>query len=182
MKKLKLAPIVAVLAALVIALVGCSSGPSDADVIRQGIDEEFASIKSGDDELLSAVEEGAGEDMQTLGIDAKEFMAAYLDGFDYTIGDIKVDGDAATVHISVTCRSMSDITGAFETAFTDALADVDATDEDALYKLAGQVLMQCTKDAELKTSEFDVDCEKDSDGTWSYSDGVEDQMAEVFFS
>ena len=183
MRKTRIAATLACALAFVLALVGCSSGPTDADVIRQGIDEELSSIKSGDDELVSAVAEGAGEDLDQLGIDSAQFLSAYLDGFDYSIGDINVDGNTATVHLSVTCRSMNGIVSDFESKFTEALTEADdVTDEDALYKLAGEVLMQCVADAPLKTSECDVTCEKDSDGSWSYADGVQEQVSELFVS
>lgn len=120
-KKFAPAAVAAALLALAIALVGCSSGPSDEEVIRQGVSEELAAIKAGDDELISSVEEGAGEDLKTLGIDARDFMSAYLDGFDYSVGDVKVDGDSATVHLSITCRSMGEATEAFMGAYGDAL-------------------------------------------------------------
>ena len=124
-KKFAPAAVAAALLALAIALVGCSSGPSDEEVIRQGVSEELAAIKAGDDELISSVEEGAGEDLKTLGIDARDFMSAYLDGFDYSVGDVKVDGDSATVHLSITCRSMGEATEAFMGAYGDALADAE---------------------------------------------------------
>lgn len=183
MRRTRLAAVMAAFVALALALVACSSGPTDEEVIRQGIDEEFAAVKAGDDELLSAVEQAAGEDFGTLGLDTREFMAAWLEGFDYKLGDIKVDGSDATVHATITCRSMGDIANAFQDKFMEAVGGMeDPTDEDALYKLAGQTLLQCAKDAELKTVECDIACEKDSDGNWSYADGVSDQIADLFLS
>lgn len=46
-KKFAPAAVAAALLALAIALVGCSSGPSDEEVIRQGVSEELAAIKAG---------------------------------------------------------------------------------------------------------------------------------------
>ena len=155
-KKFAPAAVAAALLALAIALAGCSSGPSDEDVIRQGVSEELAAIKAVDDEFISSVEEDAGEDLKTLGIDARDFMSAYLDGFDYSVGDVKVDGDSATVHLSITCRSMGEATEAFMGAYGDALADAkDLTDTDALYELAGKTLLESLSATEPKT----VECE-----------------------
>ncbi len=176
-KHLAPAALAATLLALVIALAGCSSGPSDADIIRQGVSEELESIKSGDDDLIAQVEEGAGEDLEMLGLDTKEFMAAYLKGFDYKVGDVNVDGDSATVHVSITCRSMDGIEEDFKSAFAEALANVeDPSDTDSLYKIAGQAFLDSVNNAELKTVECDIPCEKDSDGNWSYADGVSEQI------
>ena len=110
-------------------------------------------------------------------------MSAYLDGFDYSVGDVKVDGDSATVHLSITCRSMGEATEAFMGAYNDALADVkDLTDTDALYELAGKTLLESLSSTQPKTVECDVQCQKDSDGNWSYADGVSEQMSELFLS
>lgn len=182
-RKLRPAALAAVLIALLVALVGCSSGPSDEEVIRQGIEGELAAIKAGDDDLVSAIEDGAGEDLGVLGIDARDFVSAYLDGFDYSVGDVTVNGDEATVHLSITCRSMGDVTADFESAYASAVdAAEDLTDTDALYQLAGKTLMECLSAAQPKTVECDVTCQKDSDGNWSYADGVQDQMTELFLS
>lgn len=186
-KKFAPAAVAAALLVLAIALAGCSSGPSDEEVIRQGVSEELAAIKAGDDELISSVEEDAGEDLKTLGIDARDFMSAYLDGFDYSVGDVKVDGDSATVHLSITCRSMGEATEAFMGAYGDALANAlanakDLTDTDALYELAGKTLLESLSATQPKTVECDVQCQKDSDGNWSYADGVSEQMSELFLS
>ena len=182
-KKFAPAAVAAALLALAIALAGCSSGPSDEDVIRQGVSEELAAIKAVDDEFISSVEEDAGEDLKTLGIDARDFMSAYLDGFDYSVGNVKVDCDSATVHLSITCRSMGEATEAFMGAYGDALADAkDLTDTDALYELAGKTLLESLSATQPKTVECDVQCQKDSDGNWSYADGVSEQMTELFLS
>lgn len=183
MKRSGIAGSLALVCALVLALVGCSSGPADEEVIRQGVSEELAAIKTGDDDLAAAVEQGAGDDIQKLGLDSKEFMEAYLEGFDYEVGDVSVQGTAATVHLSITCRSMADIASDFESKYVDAVAGAaDATDDDALYKLAGQTLLQCVREASPKRVECDVACQKGSDGTWTYADGVKDQVTQLFLS
>lgn len=48
-KKFAPAAVAAALLAFALALAGCSSGPSDEEVIRQGVSEELAAIKAGDD-------------------------------------------------------------------------------------------------------------------------------------
>ena len=174
-------PAVALVAALVLALIGCSSGPTDEEVIRQGIGEELAAIKSGDNDIVAAVEQGAGEDLRKLGLDSGELMSAYLDGFDYEVGEVSVQGDAATAHLSVTCRSMSDVASDFEAKFVDVVAGADdPTDDEALYGLAGQTLLECVRDATPKTVTCDVTCQKAADGTWTYADGVRDQVTQLF--
>lgn len=182
-KKLAPAAVAAVLLALVLGLMGCSRGPTDEEVIRQGVTEELEAVKAGDDELIASVEEGAGEDLKTLGLDAHEFMSAYLDGFDYSVGDVKVDGDSATVHLSITCRSMGDAMASFMGDYGEAIASVeDLTDTDALYELAGKTLLQSLSATQPKTVECDIQCQKDSDGNWFYADGVSEQMSELFLS
>ena len=89
--------IVAACLAAVALSVGALSlgacGPSAEEVVRQGVADELERLKTHDEALLDELAADSGVDqLATYGIDAKSFIAAYLDGFDYRIDEVKVDG------------------------------------------------------------------------------------------
>ena len=111
MKKLKtgaLATLIACAMAACLGLVACSSGPTDEEVIKEGIASELDPIKNLDDATLDEILSEAGSEfamLESMGIDSKTLVKSYLDGFDYTIDSVEVDGDSAKATLTATCKS-----------------------------------------------------------------------------
>ena len=177
MKKKLLVPVVALVAVCLAFLTACG-GPSAEDLIREDLTTQFEQVKSGDDELMESIESSAGEDFETLGIDASEFASSYLEGFDYSIDDITVDDATAVATVTVKCKSFADIIGDFQTQLYDALDTLDpaTATEDDLYKLAGELLMDATNNAEVKETECEFTYERDDEGTWSATEDASTEL------
>ena len=114
MKELKtgaLATLIACAMAACLGLVACSSGPTDEEVIKEGIASELDPIKNLDDATLDEILSEAGSEfamLESMGIDSKTLVKSYLDGFDYTIDSVEVDGDSAKATLTATCKSFTD--------------------------------------------------------------------------
>lgn len=176
--------LVAVLAvACGLAVTACSSGQSDEDLIRQDLTASLDEVKNADEDAIQDLI--ANEDtsvFEQVGIDPTEFLSAMLDGFDYTIDSVSVDGDTATASVSVTCKSMTTMqTDAMNALY--ALADdpsaVAGMSEDELMQLAGQAMMEAIKNSETHESTYEFTYEK-VDGTWTIQDSSDDFMSAVF--
>lgn len=184
MKKILLVPIMMLAALCLVVLPGCG-GPSVEDLIRQDLTEQLDEIKEGGDDFLDEIVEASGEDFQTLGIDAKEFAKAYLDGFDYSIGDISVDDKTATATVDITIKSLQDIMNNFQTQFADQLGSLDLSaqeDEQGLYTMAGEVLMQVVQEAQPRTVTCNLPYSCDDEGVWSEDDAAETELMNALFS
>lgn len=183
MKKRFIIMLTALLALCPLVLTGC--GPSAEELIRDDLTSQFEEIKAGDEDLLEGIESSAGEDFEDLGIDPKEFASSYLEGFDYTVNDVTVDGDTATANVSITVKSMGDIVNEFQLKFTEYLSTADLSTisgEDELYQQAGQLLMDATASAEPKTVECDFTYTKDEDGVWSADESAETELVNALMS
>ncbi len=187
MKKKDLAfVLMAVLAAVVLVLVGCG-GPKAEDVIREGVTAEFDKIKNLDDSLIdemtSEMDSEEASAFSELGIDMKDYLKSYFAGFDYEVGEIEVDEDAGTgtVQMKASCKSLERIVADFADQFQAKLSEVDPTNvtEDDLLKMGGQLFMDITDNAEMRDVEFTLSVEKDSDGNWGFADGAEDEIYEM---
>ena len=174
-----------ILIACVVALSGCSLfGPSDVDTIHDAVESELSTIKSGGtDDMVSAIEEQTSEYLTKLGLDSKEYLSAYLEGFDYSLGDITIDESAGTAvaNVQVACKSMTDIVSAFQTKFNEGIQNLDGEQsEDDLLKLAGQYLLEATSEATPKTVSVSLDLTKDGD-QWSFTDDAGSTIASAIF-
>ena len=114
-----------VLALSSMALFGCG-GNSDEQAIRNSVSSELDMLKNASDEGVAAFTEGAGEDaFMDFGISNEQFVKEYFAGFDYAIDSITIDGDTATVQVTLTIRTLSD----FQEVFTAKTEEFVASDE-----------------------------------------------------
>ena len=120
-------------------------GPSAEEVVRQGVADELERLKTNDEALLDELAADSGVDqLATYGIDAKSFIAAYLDGFDYRIDEVKVDGDSATATVVLTCKKFDAFAQAL-TETTTELAEDEQTaelDADQINEKVGQLVLE----------------------------------------
>ena len=82
-------------------------------------------------------------------------------------------------------KSLGDILSGFQTQFADKLSSLDLAaqaDEQGLYTMAGELLMQVTQDTEPKTVTIEVPYESDDEGVWSESDGAETAILNAMMS
>ena len=124
---------------VVLGLAGCASAPTPSSITGKALD----ALKAQDYETLQTCYSGdvGGTDVKELagqmtGMDLSavtdeqkaqaEKLVSVLTDFDYTIGEETIDGDKATVEVTITSRDLgpvfSDAIGAYFTeAFTSAL-------------------------------------------------------------
>lgn len=159
--------------------------PTDEELILSDVYWYFGDVDSINDEFILGLEAGAGSDLDQLGITAEEFAEAFLDGFNYEVGDVTVDGDVATVDVTITSKSMDEISTEFQNRFTEWASTVDPstiTSEDDLYKQGGQMLLDATRNAEAKENTYEVTYTRNSDGDWEMDAASESELTNAVIS
>lgn len=137
-----------------VALTGC--GQDDAEVVREGVTAELESVKNLDQEFVDQfLAETDIAELEAYGIDGEEFLRAYLDGFDYTVDDVTVDGDTAVATVSITSKSLNEAMSTISDdlmalADDESIADV-AQDEEALNQLIGDTVMESMNSLQTTT-------------------------------
>ena len=142
--------------------------PSDEELIVSDVDTYFKADDDMRNGFIMGLESGSSSELDQLGITADEFADAYLDGYAYEVGDVTVDGDTASVEVSVTIKSYADIMAAFQDEFDAWAASVDTTTmtEDEAYRQAGAMMLDVIAAAEPKTTEATLTFTQDSGGVW----------------
>lgn len=178
MKKLTLMAISVIAAISMLALVGCGSSPEQ--VIRDGLTQELDTVKNLDDATLDEVAGDALDEYEEFGIDIKEFLRSYFDGFDYTIGDITVDGDKAEAVVTFDIKSYSQFESDFETNFTNYIGELQSNpsalmgmSEEDLYAQIGPIMMDTINNVSVvETEPIIIECTK-TGNTWEVDDSAE---------
>lgn len=183
-RKLRLASILTVIMLAAGMLAGC--GGNDEEVIKKGITDELESIKNLDEEVLDELQvDSLTSQMEPMGIDGKEFMKEYLSGFDYEIGEVKVDGKKATASVTLKCRSFKDYNAALGKASEELTKDVEALaelSEDELNKKIGGIIMDTVSEAEVKeTDPIEISYEL-TDNTWTPAADTEQNISKAMLS
>lgn len=175
MRKDKFAVIVAIVGIIfAIGLVGCGdSGDAESKAaIADGVADGLEQLKSGSGEAVDLAKETlnsyVGSQLEDMGISDDELISTYLQDFDYEIGDVTMTGSSATVHVTLTCRSVVDIAKEFVSQ-SRGLNDEEA----------GKVLMQCVENATPVQSEADVYVQKGADGSWDTLGGLKSALVKL---
>lgn len=77
--------------------------------IEEGLSSEIEAVLNDESRLSDAIMNTTLSDLANYGIDGVEFVGDYLGNLDYNIGDITVDGDTATVAVTLNCKSVADL-------------------------------------------------------------------------
>ena len=175
MRKDKFAVIAAIVGIIfAIGLVGCGdSGDAESKAaIADGVTDGLEQLKSGSGEAMDLAKETlnsyVGSQLEDMGISDDELISTYLQDFDYEVGDVTMTGSSATVHVTLTCRSVADIAKEFVSQ-SRGLNDEEA----------GKVLMQCVENATPAQSEADVYVQKGADGSWDTLGGLKSALVKL---
>lgn len=181
--KWALLALAAALAATMLAGLTACGGESPEDVIRKGVTEELESIKNLDqaalDEIVAGA--GAGAGLDEYGIDMEEFCRTWLDGFDYSVDEVKVDGENATATVTISCKSLMEGINIFMEKVTALTEDPDALSlsTDELNKKMGAMLVEAVGEAPIETNTVDLPYVLNNN-TWEPGSGFDTALGEAF--
>ena len=176
-KKVVLGLLAAVLACtLGVTLVGC--GASDEDKIKDAISAELDLIKNHDEATIEELEGSYASQFDQLGIDSGEFINSWLDGFNYTVDSVTVDGDSATANVTVTVKQLVPVLNEWQPEYEAYVAENALTlDYSTAMEQAGTSFMEKLNAAETTTATVALPLQKDSDGNWTLTSSASTEFA-----
>ena len=190
MKKLTLKTLACTLCASLalvsgLVLTGCS-GTNPEEAIRQDITTNFDEIKNLDDAAMDELAEEVGNTgLESYGIETTELLTSMLDGFDYSIESVTVDGDTAVAEVSVTAKSMGELMNMDADAMTEALMEdltsgaLDANDDDAVNAWAGAYVMNLVDAIEPSDKTVTLTYVNGDDG-WELDESSTSEIEQIF--
>lgn len=172
----------AVLGIGLLSLVGCgSSQQSDEDLVRSSLSSELDSIKNLDEKFVNEISEAVDMSRLSLyGIDGMEFMRSYLEGFDYSIDSVTVDGETAQAQLTLTCKSYTGYQKALQAAVDNITANPDeiaGLSNDDINKKIGEIVIQSLDGVELKPTEPVTINYTKVDDTWEAASSTSGDIA-----
>ncbi len=164
---------------------GCSSGETaDERAVREALSVELELVKNLDEGFIEGLAgDGSGE-FEQFGIDAEAFMAEYLEGFDYKITEVVVDGEAASATIQIECRSFSDYQAKVGELVDAAIADGSMPDagDPEIDAFLGGLMMEALAEVDVAAcAPVSVDCAK-VEGEWELAEGAGHLLADALSS
>ncbi len=168
----------------VLGLAGC--GQNNEEVIRESIASQLDAFKNADDSAMSEIAEMVeNEGLDRLGIDGMEFAAAVLDGFDYNIDSVEVDGNKAVATVTIASKSYSQFEQKVNEIRNSIAEDTDlaAMSEEDATKAIGQKIMSAFAETETTNDVAVINYEL-SGNVWKPTNAAEAlaQLDSIVFS
>ena len=165
------------------ALAGC--GPDSEELVRQAVTEDLDLVKAHDAALLEKMAAEADvEGLAVYGVDPAAFLSAYLDGFDYRVDEVAVDGETARASVVLTCKSFDAFGAALDQAVTSLSAGEGVANmgEEETSQLVGKTLMDVLASVEA-VEKAPVELKFTlKDKAWIPSSSVERAIADALFA
>lgn len=173
----------AVLAIGGVVLAGC--GPDNEELVRQAVTEDLELVKAHDAALLEKLaKEADAEGLAAYGIDPATFASSYLEGFDYRVDEVTVEGETAQATVTITCKSLDALNAALDQAVATMAAgeEVANMSEEDVDRLVGQSVLDALASLEpVEKAPVKLGFIL-KDKMWSPADGVERALADALFA
>lgn len=161
--------------------------PTDEELILSDVDWYFSDIDLLTDAFIYGFELSAGDDLSLLGISSDELADACFDGYHYDVHGITVNGDVATVSVSIYLKSLGEVSETFEQEYDAWIGSLSRSEilsmtESDLYEHAGELLLGLLRDADLQAFDIDLEFTRDSDGVWWLDDDSEDALSDLAYA
>ncbi len=167
LKKIGIVAAAMALAAFTLCALG-ACGPSPEETIREAITQEFDGYKNADEEVVQQIaSEAEKQGISEYGISNEEFANMVLDGFDYNINSVEVDGSNAVANITISSKSAS----AFKDKLTESISaisqnpDLASMSDEQKMDLISQAITDSFKDIPVVNEDVSIEyAYTDSDG------------------
>lgn len=166
-------------------LVLVSCGPDNEELVCQAVTEDLELVKTHDATLLEKLASKAdAEGLAAYGIEPTAFLVSFLDGFDYRVDEVTVDGKTAQATVVLTCKSFD----TFDSALSQSVASLSEGDgvanmgEEETAQLVGQAVMEALGSLEpVEKAPVKLDFTL-KDNAWTPSADVERVIAGALFA
>lgn len=175
------AAIALALACPALALSGCAGSGGAQEALTDGIERDMEQLTSlTSDEAADLFASDYTTDLQNAGVDPASVYGPLFSDLVYSVDSVEVDGDRATVGLTVTNKDLTTALQNYTATVTNELTtqagrDALATLSDAdLTRHLADVLVQCVEDASLGDVSTSVELTYvRSGGSWELEDDAE---------
>ena len=184
MTRKAVAVVIALAAALTATLLGGCFGPSDEQIIRDGLNEEFSAIADSESEARQQIVDSMGLEngISDWGVEPQEFVDSLFDGFAYEIGGITVDSEQGTAEAQVTLtnKSAEGVVTGLQNSLSELLesSEVLAMTQGEIAEKMGELIMESVENAPLEENELTLPCVREGED-WTIDDSAEDALYEA---
>lgn len=165
--------LLALLAVLVLALVGCGGTTTGADAeaaracVQTAMEDVRTQTPDARQTVLDELESHVEKPLAKMGVSAEDLVDDYFRDFSFEVGEATVTGNSAQVSVSVTCRPVRDIV----TQLVEKCA--------GKWEAAAPTLWELLDGSEPQRVQISVSCTKEADGTWSCDDGLKRALTDL---
>ena len=180
-KKIPVAALLILVLTMAVVLTGCGSSGAKSKVTSD-LAERLDAIVAGDYSALGALADGLdADDLSDIGIDEDSLLAAFLEGFSYSIEDVTAKNGEATATVVFTVKSYSEFYAYFSEAAFDIPLDYSNASDSKLATLYAQAVYDALSNASTVQVSVEFSYSKEN-RTWAPTDDFEQMLADALLS
>jgi hypothetical protein len=143
----------------------------DEETIRNTLSFQFEMMKNPDAPLWQSIVDAESGELEEVGIDTKALLSSWTEGFDYKIGKVTVDGNSATVELTVTCKQLYTVIAVAQNKVLEDESLITLTEEELMARFVETIMDELDK-AKPVTTTVIIPFEK-TQGVWAETAAAE---------
>jgi uncharacterized membrane protein len=157
-------------------MVGCGSKTiSDEQEIQSAVIDALSGYKDFNSETLDefAVEMDLDK-LDQFGLTGQTFLKKYFEGFDYSISDININNNQASVSVTVACKDFTEIENAISQNVSKLVEQAQAgkLTSSTMKQSYGDLILDSIDKTNLKNYSLTLTYSKDDAGIWVPVDNI----------
>jgi hypothetical protein len=176
----KLAIALIVIATMMLTIFGCTSIESK---IRTSVESEFNELKNPTAESTELFLNSGLEELSTLGLNPVEFIQSWLNGFDYQIDSVTVEGNTATVEAQITVKQLGPVVDKSFDKMQEYITVVQTENQNVtqadMQEKFGELITDALESAEITTVSVTLVYFNDNN-TWTPDASFNDNLLQAF--
>jgi len=151
----------------------------DEKILREGLTEEYKKFSDPRYYLWQLDIRATIDALRDMGINPQDLIAVWTEGFQYQVGAITVNGNNATVEVTMTCKQYHPAVDLAVRRFISA-PEVRTMTEEEMNARLGSLIFQELASARPVTTTITISCTK-SGSVWTISESAEYEYYKVLF-
>ena len=151
----------------------------DEKILREGLTEEYKKFSDPRYYLWQLDIKATIDALRDMGVNPQDLIAAWTEGFQYQVGTITVNGNNATVEVTMTCKQYHPAADSAVLRFISAPEIRTMTEAEMNAKLGSLIFSELAR-ARPVTTTITISCTK-SGSIWTISESAEYEYYKVLF-
>jgi hypothetical protein len=152
---------------------------TNEDVIKEAVTLSLNGYKNlNDNTLKNFSSEMDLPQIEQFDVQVDDFLKSYFKGFDYTIDQLEITSESASINLTITCKSFSDFESLLKN-YAEGIGDLDSEEMKSEY---GKYIIKAADTATLTNFNISMNYYKNNEDIWTNSENLDILLANAILN